>query len=133
MTSSSSNTNLLTVFNDHFDEFITDIHNVFPDDADVLTAKNSLIAIRKANPKLILRIWIQYVATPYNEEILAGNIDFFINKDYANDLARSRNSDQIMSSIDRLRNPVKQMTANDQLKTMKYIQNLSKIAFMVPQ
>jgi len=129
----SPNTNLLTVFNDHFIEFITDIHNVFPDDADILTAKNSLIAIRKANPKLIVKIWIQYVATPYKEEIMAGNIEFFIDKDYANDLTRTGNSDQIMSSIDRLRGPVKQMTPNDQLKTMKYIQNLSKIAFMVPQ
>jgi hypothetical protein len=131
MTTPSSN--MLTIFNDHFVEFITDIHNVFPDDVDILTAKNSLIAIRKANPKLIVKIWISYVATPYQNEILSGNIDFFINKNYANDLSKSGNSDQIMSSIDRLRGPVKQMNPQDQQKTMKYIQNLSKIAFMVPQ
>ena len=131
MTNPSSN--MLTIFNDHFVDFITDIHNVFPDDVDILTAKNSLIAIRKANPKLIVKIWISYVATPYQSEILSGNIDFFINKNYANDLSKTGNSDQIMSSIDRLRGPVKQMNPQDQQKTMKYIQNLSKIAFMVPQ
>ena len=125
--------NLLTIFNDHFVDFITDIHNVFPDDVDILTAKNSLITIRKANPKLIVKIWISYVATPYQSEILSGNIDFFINKNYANDLTKTGNPDQIMSSIDRLRGPVKQMNPQDQQKTMKYIQNLSKIAFMVPQ
>ncbi len=130
MTNSS---NMLTIFNDHFVEFITDIHNVFPDDVDILTAKNSLIAIRKANPKLIVKIWISYVATPYQNEILSGNIDFFINKNYTNDLSKTGNSDQIMSSIDRLRGPVRQMNPQDQQKTMKYIQNLSKIAFMVPQ
>jgi hypothetical protein len=130
MTTSS---NMLTIFNDHFVEFITDIHNVFPDDVDILTAKNSLIAIRKANPKLIVKIWISYVATPYQSEILSGNIDFFINKNYTNDLSKTGNSDQIMSSIDRLRGPVRQMNPQDQQKTMKYIQNLSKIAFMVPQ
>jgi hypothetical protein len=128
-----SNTNLLTIFNDHFVEFITDIHNVFPDDADILTAKNALIAIRKANPKLIVKIWLKYVATPYQNEILAGDIEFFVNKDYSNDLTRTGNPDQIMSSIDRLRGPVKQMNPTDQQKTMKYIQNLSKIAAMVPQ
>jgi hypothetical protein len=32
-----------------------------------------------------------------------------------------------------LRGPVKQMNPSDQQKTMKYIQNLSKIAAMVPQ
>ena len=129
---SNPNNNMLTIFNDHFVEFITDIHNVFPEDPDILAAKNSLIAIRKANPKLIVKIWIKYVATPYQDRIMAGDIKFFIEKDYSNDLTRSNNPDQIMESIDRLRNPVKLMDPDNQQKTMKYIQNLCKIAFMVP-
>lgn len=129
---SNPNSNILTIFNDHFVEFITDIHNVFPEDTDILTAKNSLIAIRKANPKLIVKIWVKYVATPYHERIIAGDVNFFIEKDYANDLTRSGNADQIMECIDRLRNPVKQMNPENQQKTMKYIQNLCKLAHMVP-
>lgn len=125
--------NLLTVFNDHFVEFISDIHSVFPEDADILSAKNSLIAIRKANPKLIVKIWIKYVVQPYQDQILAGDVNFFIQKDYASDLTKAGNSDQIMQSIDRLREPVKNMDPENQKKTMKYIQNLSKIALMVPQ
>jgi hypothetical protein len=119
-------TNLLSVFNDHFAEFVSDIQNVFPDDTDILTAKNALLAIRKANPKLLVRIWIKYVVTPYQDKITAGDIKFFIDKDYASDLVRNDNADKIMESIDRLRNPVKQMSAENQAKTMKYIQNLSK-------
>lgn len=125
-------TNLLSVFNDHFSEFVNDIQSVFPDDADILTAKNALIAIRKANPKLLVKIWVNYVVTPYKEQIESGNIDFFINKDYSNDLVKSDNADKIMESIDRLRNPVKQMSPENQAKTMKYIQNLSKLALMIP-
>ena len=129
---SSSNPNLVTIFNDHFVEFLTDIHNVFPDDTDILTAKNALVAIRKANPKLIVRIWLKYVANPYQERINAGDVTFFIEKDYAMDLTRSAHADQIMGCIDRLRNPVKQMTPENQAKTMKYIQNLCKLANMIP-
>jgi hypothetical protein len=125
-------TNLLTVFNDHFSEFVNDIQSVFPDDADILTAKNALIAIRKANPKLLVKIWVKYVITPYKEQIDSGNINFFINKDYSNDLVKNDNADKIMESIDRLRNPVKQMSPDNQAKTMKYIQNLSKLALMIP-
>jgi hypothetical protein len=125
--------NLLTVFNDHFVEFISDIHSVFPEDADILSAKNSLITIRKANPKLIVKIWIKYVVQPYQDQILAGDVNFFIQKDYSSDLTKAGNSDQIMQSIDRLRDPVKNMDPENQKKTMKYIQNLSKIALMVPQ
>lgn len=132
MTNPITNTNILTIFNDHFVEFLTDIHNVFPEDTDILAAKNSLIAIRKANPKLIVRIWLKYVADPYQDRILAGDVNFFIEKDYTNDLNRSGNADHIMECIDRLRNPVKQMSPDNQAKTMKYIQNLCKLANMIP-
>ena len=62
-------TNLVPVFNDHFAEFVGDIQSVFPDDPDLLTAKNSLFAIRKVNPKLLVRIWLKYVVTPYKDKI----------------------------------------------------------------
>lgn len=124
--------NLLSIFNDHFAEFVTDIQNVFPDDPDILTAKNALLAIRKANPKLLVKIWLNYVVTPYKAQIETGNIDFFINKDYSSDLSKTDNSDKIMESIDRLRKPIKQMSPENQAKTMKYIQNLSKLCQMVP-
>jgi hypothetical protein len=126
-------TNLLSVFNEHFAEFVNDVHTVFPDDVDILTAKNSLIAIRKANPKLLVRIWTKYVANPYKTQIESGDINFFVVKDYAGDLERHENADKIMEAIDRLRNPVKQMTPENQAKTMKYIQNLTKLALMIPQ
>ena len=122
--------NILTAFNDHFVEFVTDVQNVFPDDVDLLTAKNSLIAIRKVNPKMIVKIWNIYIVNKYSKEIEEGNIDFFINKDYSQDLSSSQNSDKIMESINRLRDPVKQMNPTDQEKTMKYIQNLTKLAKM---
>jgi hypothetical protein len=126
-------TNLVSVFNDHFSEFVNDIQSVFPDDADILTAKNALLAIRKANPKLLVRIWIKYVYTPYRTQIENGDINFFLSKDYSTDLVRNDNAEKIMESIDRLRNPIKQMSTENQAKTMKYIQNLSKLAVMIPQ
>jgi len=121
-------TNILSAFNDHFVEFVTDVHRVFPDDVDVLTAKNSLLAIRKANPKIIVKIWNTFVVGKYKNQIESGDIDFFVNKDYGNDLVTNSNSDKIMESIDRLRIPVKNMNPEDQNKVMKYIQNLTKLA-----
>jgi hypothetical protein len=119
---------LLTAFNDHFTEFVNDIHNVFPDDPDILTAKNSFSTIRKANPKLIVKIWNTYVVGKYRSVIEDGNIEFFLNKDYTQDLSNTDNAGKIMEAIDRLRQPVRQMTPENQAKTMKYIQNLTKLA-----
>jgi hypothetical protein len=126
-------TNFLSVFNDHFEEFINDIQSVFPHDVDILTAKNSLLTVRKANPKLLVRIWLKYVVVPYQKEIEAGDLQFFINKDYSTDLSRSGSQDKIMTVIDRFRKPVKEMSVDEQEKSMKYIQNLAKLALLVPQ
>ena len=122
--------NILTAFNDHFMDFVNDVQSVFPDDADVLTTKNALSAIRKANPKMIVKIWNAFIVSKYRGEIEAGNIDFFINKDYSQDVSSAANSDKIMESIDRLRIPVKNMGPENQAKVMKYIQNLTKLAQM---
>ena len=122
--------NILTAFNDHFIEFVSDIQSVFPNDPDILATKNALSAIRKANPKMIVKIWNSFVVGKYKSEIEAGNIGFFINKDYASDVSAAANSDKIMDSINRLREPIRQMTPEDQAKTIKYIQNLTKLASM---
>jgi hypothetical protein len=116
--------NILTAFNDHFVEFISDIQLVFPEDADVLTAKNSLIMIRKANPKMIIKIWKSHIVDKYGEQIEKGDLSFFMNKDYSNDIS---GNEKIMEGINRLRDPVKNMTKENQDKSMKYIQNLTKL------
>ena len=120
--------NILTAFNDHFMEFLDDVIRVFPDDSDILASKNSATLIRKANPRLIIQIWNSYLVGKYREVIEAGNIEFFINKDYTDDLVHADNSKKIVEVIDRLRNPIKMMTPEDQAKTMKYIQNLTKLS-----
>ena len=119
---------ILTAFNDHFIEFVNDIISVFPEDPDILSAKNSFTLIRKANPKMIIKIWHTYVVDKYEAAIDSGDISFFIAKDYKDDLTNAENSEKITEAIDRLRNPVKLMTPEDQEKVMKYIQNLKKLS-----
>ena len=134
---SSKNSAILTAFNDHFIEFVDDIISLFPDNNDILTAKKSFGLIRKANPRLIIKIWKNYVVNKYANEIESGDIHFFINKDYGDDLQNHANivtknstdsTDKILEAINRLREPIKLMSVEDQAKTMKYIQNLTKLS-----
>ena len=124
--------NLVSVFNDHFNEFVNDIQSVFPEDHDILVAKNSFLAIKKANPKLIVKIWHLYIINKYKTQIDNGDIRFFIEKDYSQDVSNAEYSDKIMEAINRLRDPIKNMDVDNQLKTMKYIQNLTKLALLIP-
>jgi hypothetical protein len=125
-----SNQNILTAFNDHFVEFISDVQTVFPENADVLTAKNSLMMIRKANPKMIIKIWKSNIVDKYRNQIENGDISFFIEKDYSSDLSSAEFSGKIMEGIDRLRGPIKEMAFENREKTMKYIQNLTKLSIL---
>ena len=122
---------LITAFNDHFMEFVNDIHEVFPNDVDILSAKNSFSMIRKMNPKLLIKSWDSLVVGKYQSAIEAGDLSFFMNKDYTNDLKdvpNNPNADRIVSAIDRLRTPIKSMSVDNQAKIIKYIQNLTKIS-----
>ena len=122
---------LITAFNDHFMEFVNDIHEVFPNDVDILSAKNSFSMIRKMNPKLLIKSWDSLVVGKYQSAIEAGDLSFFMNKDYTNDLndvPNNPNAERITSAIDRLRTPIKSMSADNQAKIIKYIQNLTKIS-----
>jgi len=120
--------NILTAFNDHFMEFINDVQAVFPDDPDILSAKNALMMIRKANPKMIVKIWKTFIADKYKNQIESNDISFFLEKDYSSDVSKSNNSDKIMESINRLREPIRNMGPDNQSKVMKYIQNLTKLS-----
>jgi len=119
---------VLTTFNDHFMEFVNDVVNVFPDNIDILSAKNAFTMMRKANPRLLIKIWSTHIVTRYKDVIEAGDLSFFVEKDYVDDFQTSKNSKVIVDAIDRVRNPVKLMTIEDQTKTMKYVQNLTKLA-----
>jgi len=114
-------------FNKHFDEFVADILSVFPNNKDIQTAQNALILLRSGNPKILIKLWNKHIVVKYAEQILAGDINFFIHKDYNQDLQGSNtpNQNQIMEYIDKFRQPVANMEPENQQKCMTYIQNLT--------
>lgn len=121
---------ILSAFNNQFKEFMNDILCIFPDDKDLMTTKNMMTTLQKGNPRLLIQIWKNFIADPYANEIEAGNISFFIDKDYNSDVSELGDSEKIVKAIDRLREPIKNMDAENQQACMKYIQNLSKLSGM---
>jgi hypothetical protein len=118
----------LKAFNTHFDEFVEDIINVFPDNTDIRSAKNLVLMSRKANVTLIVKVWHSYIYSQYKKEIDSGDLDFFINKDYGKDFTGVSNASDIMKSIDSLRAPIKDMSDANKEHSLKYIQNLCKLS-----
>lgn len=115
---------LLTAFNTQFYDFLDDIESVFMNDGAIKRAKNALILIKKVNPALVIKLWYKYIVVNYESEIDSNNINFFIEKDYKNDLRYLNSSDDIMKHIDSLRGPVRNMGESNQKKSFMYIKNL---------
>lgn len=114
-------------FNKHFIEFVDDIANYFSGNLEIQTTANALRAMRKANPKLIISVWKESIVNIYQEQIEEGDINFFITKEYSQDLAGMDGNDEVLKGIEKIRKPIQQMNEADQHKSMKYIQNLTKL------
>lgn len=119
---------ILRAFNTHFFDFLNDIISIIPDNHDISVAKNSFETIKRANPTIILKVWYQFVYSPYKDVIEQGNISFFFEKDYGSDLANLNNAADIMKTIDKIRQPIKEMSDENKAHSAKYIQNLSKLS-----
>ncbi len=116
----------MKAFLNQFTDFVEDIQSVFPDDADIESAKTALLLIKKTNPRILMNAWSTYIVGPYNDQIEQGDIGFFLEKDYTRDLEYMGNA--VMQKVDALRAPIRDMGADNQAKSMKYIQNLTKLA-----
>jgi hypothetical protein len=114
-------------FNKHFIEFVDDIASYFSDRVEIQTTANALRMMRKTNPKLIINVWYSSIVQVYEQQIETGDINFFITKEYSQDVAGMDGNDEVLNGIDKIREPIQQMPIEDQEKSMKYVQNLTKL------
>lgn len=118
---------ILKTFSNHIQDFIEDVERVFPEDRDIRRAKTAIETLKKTNPRLLILGWKEHVSVKYGETIMAGDISFFLEKDYNTDVEGDMT---ILDAIRRLREPIKQMGSDNQTKVMKYIQNLTKLSII---
>mgnify|MGYP007047340667 CR=1 FL=1 len=117
-------------FNNQMSEFLEDMIRIFPSNVDIVKTKNYLAAMRKMNPSMVIQLWKPFVYDIYHSEIDAGNILFFIEKDYSQDVSKMESSDKIVDAIDSIRSFVRDMGHDDRTTSMQYIQNLSALSNM---
>ena len=119
---------LIKSFNFCFVDFLNDISSLYPLNKDIKTSLKSIELINRLNPSLVIKIWNSNIYIPYQSFIDAGDISFFIDKNYTEDLSSISNANDILLIIDRIREPINSMSDSNRNHTMKYIQNLSKLS-----
>jgi hypothetical protein len=124
----SDKTTILRAFNTHLFDFLDDIIGIFPENMDIKASRTSFEMYKKANPTLLVKIWYSYIYQPYADIIEAGDIEFFINKDYAEDLSYLSNSKDVLKSIEGLRDQIREMSDVNRTHSLEYIKNLCKLS-----
>ena len=119
---------ILKTFNTQFFDFLTDIITIFPNNVEIINAKKSFETIKRLNPTSIIKVWFSHVFIPYKDVITNGDLSFFLDKDYKQDLSNLSNSNDILKIIDTLRSQLKNMGETNQGHSMKYIQILSRLS-----
>jgi hypothetical protein len=62
--------------------------------------------------------------------IQMGDLSYFLEKNYTEDLTNVKNPNRVLEVIDGLRAPLRSMSENNKKYTLKYIQNLCRISNM---
>tara|TARA_Y200000002_G_C22483845_1_gene579932 strand:+ start:186 stop:569 length:384 start_codon:yes stop_codon:yes gene_type:complete len=120
----------LSAFNNQFMEFVEDVLILFPNDPDLIASKNTILLMKKFNPRIIITTWRDLIAIPYHKEIEEEGFDFFISKDYSQDLKDMPDSDKTLQIIERFRSPLRNLHDNDKITTMKYVNNMVKLSLL---
>ena len=118
----------LSAFNNQFTEFLEQVLQIFPGHVEITTFKNTIGTLKKANPGLLIRIWYDHICKNYMDEIEKGNITYFLEKDYAQDIQHVSDVKGVVDAINKIRNPINEMGEKNQQTSMQYILNLSKLS-----
>jgi len=117
---------VLSTFITQLDECLEDISKVYSSDSRFIRCKLYLDTLKKTNPRMIITTWKTQVADKYEEHILSGNIDYFLNKDYTQELPVYNPT--IDQAIQDLRKAIQSMSEENKNKSIQYIQNLCKLS-----
>lgn len=126
--------NYLSVFNDQFMELMEDIIRLFPDRKGLQTTKKVFETARRMNPKIILEMLNLYLLKKYENEILTDNFDFFVMKDYSEEVATVPKADaikysneDILKGIEKIREPLNELSNENKEHILQYLKNLIQL------
>ena len=117
----------MSTFISQIDEYLDDISKTYSVDSRFERGRLYLEGIKKTNPRIIITTWKTMVTDKYAEQIEAGDIEYFLNKDFTEDVPGNY-TPTVDSVIQELRATVRRMSDENKAVSLKYIQNLCKLS-----
>jgi hypothetical protein len=121
-------------FNNCLEEYLLFIVTLFPNNVDIRTAYNSLLNTKKMNPTLVVKFWYGYVVAKYNDPIQKGDYEYFVNKEYTQDIMVTSTDEkitqQIIQGIENMRKYIIEMEVSDKEKWIQYMKQLNNLSIL---
>lgn len=115
-------------------EFLDFIHqHIGKDNKDFKNFYKKNKLLRKANVKFFIKKWYETISIPYGKEIMNGNIDYFVNKNYDHEITMSGNVGKelsIQTYIDHMKNAYHNVDQEITNKILNYIQQCTKMSVL---
>jgi hypothetical protein len=121
-----NNSLVLSTFVSQLDECLTDIASVYSTDKRFIRCKMYLDTLKQTNPRMILTTWKTMITEKYDEQIQRGDVSYFLEKDYKEELPIYNPT--IDQAIQDLRTAIREMSESNREKAIQYIQNLCKLS-----
>jgi hypothetical protein len=120
---------LITIaFNKILFEFFDEIIQIVPENGDIKNTRIFLKMMQMMNAQLIIKLWYKNLYEPYRGKIENNDLSFFIDKEYQDEASSLPNAREVLQGIDKLREPIRNMSSINKETSMKFIQKLSKLS-----
>lgn len=124
----TNNSLITSTFNAQFGECLHDIIVLYPEESKLKTYTRYVESVKKVNPSLLIKTWKSYITDKYETTIEEGNLEYFLNKDYKEDIVSLEKSKTIEEIIDYLRSIMLTMSPENKTMSFQYIQNLTRLS-----
>lgn len=125
---------LVKIFSEQVVELYRDMIIVYPNNTSIKTGLSLVEQIKTFNPKLLISKYKHGINDKYYEEIVRGDLEYFIHKNYEKDCERAGFVGSEVKSqsdwIDTIKELYKEQDKENKNKIKKYFQNFSKICKM---
>lgn len=122
----TQNQSYLKIFITQLLNFIDDLILLYPSDNDFKLFKNGINLLNRTNPRKIVHLFREYV-DKYEQRIMSRDETFFLQNDY-DEIQKTEN---ILESMNKLKNYWKDLNDSNKEKVWKYFEVLIKLSKMV--
>jgi hypothetical protein len=119
---------ILRTFNGIFEDVVHYIMQAYPDNPHLLAAYSSFQTLSQANDTILIKYWHKWIYLPYKDNLENGGVDFFLGKDYGEDVSGTKNAGIILQTIEQIRTTLRTMTLSEKDYIKEKLVHLNKLS-----